>query len=179
MEAGAMLDNLLGGAVGEVAGVRWALPVRTPSDKQSQNNMGVLVASAQGQMIATSLFSFPKIAHTYLVEAGEQADPEAAPVPTFAPAEDGKTSFPLDDGYALSFDARAGTIAVERGGESMPIWGQSGGDAQFFESSSATLANGARITIATMPSATHGDALIPASISIDQPSGTTTLRAAS
>ena len=172
----------------EVDTLRWYLALSTPSEQQTDAGSEFNIASAFGRLLADSALIFPRIAHSFRVEGGEQADPEAGTVLTgpasgsFDLGADGIGRLRLDEEHALVFDANAGTIGIERGDRVLPIWGQEREDGQggtrhaFHETAQFELPTVTRVVIETGPSPIRADAMSPALVTVTRGDASLSLR---
>jgi hypothetical protein len=169
---------LLPAVTGEVTGLRWYLPVRTPQDRNVENQADAGVTNANWSLMRDTALQVDKIAQRFTVEGGDVGDPEAAPnqafgVRDFQLDQHGRGAIPLGGGRSLAFDAPNATVTVQQGGLSATIWGANArqpGDRDVFE-----LEDGTRLTIETAESGANG--VTPVVITIESEGRSTTLRA--
>lgn len=172
----------LSDVTGPVTGLRWYLPLaRTPQDKNVENQADAGVINANGALIRDTALQVDKVPRRFLVDGGDQADPEAAPDQSFGARGfeldgHGRGSFPLGNGRALEFDANTATVTFADGGLRTGVWG--GDAAREPGTDTVDLDEDTRVTVETAVSAGNANAVTPASITIDAAGTTTTLRAA-
>lgn len=171
---------LLPAVTGEVTGLRWYLPVRTPQDSNVENQADAGVTNANWSLMRDTALQVDKIAHRFTVEGGDAGDPEAAPNHAFGKRDfeldqHGRGVVPLGGERGLVFDAANATVTVEQGGWQAAIWGANGhqpGDRDVFD-----LDDGTRLTVETTESTENSNAVMPGVITVERQGDTTTLRA--
>ena len=169
---------LLPAVTGEVTGLRWYLPVRTPQDRNVESQSDAGVTNANWALMRDTALQVDKIAQRFTVEGGDAGDPEAAPnqafgVRDFQLDQHGRGTIALGADRSLAFDAANATVTVQQGGLSATIWGENTrqpGDRDSFE-----LEDGTRLTVETGESGANG--VTPAVITIEAQGRSTTLRA--
>ncbi|WP_404334993.1 hypothetical protein AB2M62_14935 [Sphingomonas sp. MMS12-HWE2-04] len=164
---------MLEGALKDITDVRWYLPIRTPSDSHDEANWNLAVEGANRDMLNLNAITIPKIAHSFLIASGEQADAEAAPDLSFATRSDGSLdTVELGGGTVLRFDQASGTLSLENGLRQAVIWG---GNQPVYPEVGVTLGSGTRVTIESGAAADHPDAVAPNRIAVTRDGRTTTL----
>lgn len=173
---------LLPNVTGEVTGLRWYLPVRSPQDRNVEGQADAGVTNANWSLMRDTALQVDKIAHRYVVESGDGSDPEAAPNLGFGQRSfeldgNGRGSFPLGEGRSLAFNAANATIELVQDALRTIVWG---GEAvrQPGERDSFRIDDTCRLTVETAASASHANAVTPSQITIESGDQSVTLRPA-
>lgn len=174
--------TLISNVTGEVTGLRWYLPVRSPQDRNVENQADAGVTNANWSLMRDTALQVDKIAHRYVVEGGDGSDPEAAPNHAFGQRSfeldhHGRGSFPLGGGRSLDFNAGNATIELVQDEMRAIVWG---GDAarQPGHSDSVQVDDNTRLKVETAASSSHANAVTPSRITIESGDQSITLRAA-